>query len=220
MRARKGGRYRYYACARRLDSGASRCRGQAIAEGTLDDLVIDALIERVLEPERLSEMLTALAARGSERRENLRKELKGLRDKTASAKSKLKNLFALAAEGVRVDAVMRTEIARLQTEAEDLGRLIRAREADLAAPIGPISPEGLARTRTALIGRLKDGAQPQLARAYLRLLVSEISVNPREIRVSGRKDSLLKCASAPDLQPPAPAPSFAQEWRARRDSNS
>ena len=55
MRSRTGksGRYWYYACARKADIGISACAGCAIPMQMLDDLVTDAVCERVLEPARL-----------------------------------------------------------------------------------------------------------------------------------------------------------------------
>ncbi len=70
MRSRTGkyGRYWYYACARKADIGATACGGASIAMQTLDDLVTDAICERVLDPVRLSAMLKTLVARSAGRR--------------------------------------------------------------------------------------------------------------------------------------------------------
>ena len=56
MRSRTGkyGRYWYYACARKADMGATACGGGAIPMQALDDIVTDAVCERVLVPQSAS----------------------------------------------------------------------------------------------------------------------------------------------------------------------
>ncbi|MBI1365667.1 MAG: hypothetical protein GC153_06875 [Alphaproteobacteria bacterium] len=56
------------------------------------------------------------------------------------------------------------------------------------------------------------------ARAYVQALISDVTVSDREVRISGPKAALLHqtamFAAKGEL-----VLSFAQEWRARKDSN-
>ncbi len=56
----KGGRYRYYRCSRRLRQGETACQGTSIRDEKLETIVIDAMAERILRPERLRELLADL----------------------------------------------------------------------------------------------------------------------------------------------------------------
>lgn len=59
----KGGRYRYYRCSRRLRRGETACQGITIRDGKFEDIVIDAMAERLLRPERLQELLASQRSR-------------------------------------------------------------------------------------------------------------------------------------------------------------
>ena len=53
----KGGRYSYYTCNAKANGSASRCSCKSIREEQLDELVLNELKHRILEPARLRELL-------------------------------------------------------------------------------------------------------------------------------------------------------------------
>ena len=55
----RSGRYSYYKCGAKVNGGASRCGCPALPMKALDDIVLEAVEERVLEPARLQELLDA-----------------------------------------------------------------------------------------------------------------------------------------------------------------
>ena len=59
IRTGKSGRYRYYACSRRAARGETACPDRAIRMEKLDGIVLDALEQRVLHPDRLPKLLEA-----------------------------------------------------------------------------------------------------------------------------------------------------------------
>jgi site-specific DNA recombinase len=59
----KGGQYHYYACAERVNRGARSCDLQSLRREALDTIVLDALLERILAPEHLRELLAGLLER-------------------------------------------------------------------------------------------------------------------------------------------------------------
>jgi site-specific DNA recombinase len=63
----KGGTYRYYCCSRKLKEGPTACQGMRIRMDKLDGIVIGEVAKRVLEPERLTEMLQSYVKAASER---------------------------------------------------------------------------------------------------------------------------------------------------------
>lgn len=78
--------------------------------------------------------------------------------------------------------------------------------------------EHLKAVSSLLRGKLFDGP-PALRQACASLLLSEVVVMREEIRNTGSKSVLARCAST-DLGDDAPTLlSFVQKWRAVRDSN-
>ena len=82
----KGGRYRYYRCSRNLRRGETACQGTSIRDEKLESIVIDAMAERLLRPERLQELLANL-----------------LDDSSAAVRERQAHLKALRTERTRID---------------------------------------------------------------------------------------------------------------------
>ena len=77
---------------------------------------------------------------------------------------------------------------------------------------------GVERLTRLLRDKLHHGPA-ELRQAYTRLVMDEVVVTEQEIRISGSKATLARCA-AQDEFPVAPAVlSFVQDWRARKGSN-
>jgi site-specific DNA recombinase len=69
LRTGKGGRYRYYTCSIKARQGEAGCKGRSIPMGKLDNLVAEHIAERLLQPERLEEVLASVLDRRQERAE-------------------------------------------------------------------------------------------------------------------------------------------------------
>ena len=69
IRTGKSGSYRYYTCSIAARHGATGCNGRSIPMERLDDLVAAHLEERLLDPERLEEVLSIVLDRRQERAE-------------------------------------------------------------------------------------------------------------------------------------------------------
>src|SRR5690606_39023965 len=67
IRTGKGGRYRYYTCSIKARQGETGCEGRSIPMKKLDDLVVGHIEDRLLQPERLEEMLATVLDRREER---------------------------------------------------------------------------------------------------------------------------------------------------------
>jgi hypothetical protein len=69
---------------------------------------------------------------------------------------------------------------------------------------------------------LSDGLRagnPALRQAYVRLLVDEVTVGVEEVRIRGSRKALERAVIASSASSAGKVPSFAREWRARKDSN-
>ena len=60
---------------------------------------------------------------------------------------------------------------------------------------------------------------PDLRQAYARLLLSEVRVQPDEIRISGSKAVLARSAAGGVAKTTPAVLSFVREWRALQESN-
>ena len=63
LRTGKGGRYRYYTCSIKARQGETGCKGRSIPMEKLDNLVVEHLADRLLQPERLEEVLASVLDR-------------------------------------------------------------------------------------------------------------------------------------------------------------
>ena len=72
---------------------------------------------------------------------------------------------------------------------------------------------------TALKQRFNDPASG-LGKAYLRLLVDEIKLHGNELVVRGSHRRVVDAIGFMQKRKLGEVPSFVNEWRARRDSNS
>jgi ribosomal protein L18E len=80
-----GGRYRYYTCSIAARQGATGCAGRSIPMEKLDDLVAGHLERRLLDPERLEEILATVLDRRQERADRRRIHIAELNKQAAEA---------------------------------------------------------------------------------------------------------------------------------------
>ena len=86
----------------------------------------------------------------------------------------------------------------------------------MAEPV--ITPAKVEKLALLLRDKLHHGA-PDLRQAYARLLLNEVRVDDREIRISGSKAVLARSAAGGVAKTTPAVLSFVREWRARNDSN-
>jgi site-specific DNA recombinase len=211
----KGRTYHYYRCSKKFESGVAACKGVSIPMGELDEIVLGALEETVLEPKRLRKMTEALVSRASERNEAFaarQKQLDGERSKT-----QVMNLYRLLGTGeLTTDPTLTAHIRELQEKVETLNRQIAHLDRERSLPverIGAEAVEGFGRAVSAALRSLDNRA---FARAYVQALITDVTVSDREVKISGPKAALLHqtalFAAKGEL-----VPSFAQEWRTRSE---
>jgi site-specific DNA recombinase len=83
--SRSGHVHRYYACSTHARAGKSACPGRSIRMDKLDTLVTDQLVERLLAPQRLKEMLGGLIERREARSAEVDARNRALRAKANDA---------------------------------------------------------------------------------------------------------------------------------------
>ena len=195
----KAKHYRYYTCSTAARQGKTGCKGRTIKMDRLDHLVADHLETRLLDPERLADMLTSHLDRREEQDARRRTQAAELNRRAAEAEARLKRLYAAIESGVadlddpslkeRIDELKATrDQARIDAErskaaVENAGQIITA------TPNWANSPK----LRAAGCG-VSDGGY---RRDHLRALTQRVEVSEREVRTWDRK---IPCCGSWRLQ--------------------
>ena len=220
IRTGKSGQYRYYACSRRATRGETACPGRSIRMEKLDGIVLDALEQRVLSPERLPKLLEAFLEQSDASDSKRRDELASLRAEKTNSMGALNRLYELVEQGLASPTDRdfaerlthhRARIASLTTDIEGLERQLKSGQRS-------ITPEIVGRFGNLLRDGIR-GENPALRQAYVRMLIDQVVVEDEQIHIRGSRKALERAVIATAASTRNGVPSFAREWRARNDSN-
>ena len=218
LRTGKSGRYRYYTCSGRRLKGKSGCSNPStVPMAEFDHLVISALTDRLLTPERLPILLReaqrhrkATTSDSLQRRSTLRKQRKEI-------ERQINNLLDAVADGTVPDAEMvRDKLGALKGRRDECTRLLSRLEVE-TPPLKQALSKAQAAALSAKLRRRFLEAPVPLQRRYVRGLVSEIIVDRDKAVISGPKAAIAAAITAGDIK--TEVLSSVREWRARKDSN-
>ena len=219
LRTGKGGRYRYYACATCMRKGKTACKGRSLPMGLLDDLVIDALLDRLLTPDRVAQLISGLTERVANDSNARQARLKALNKKLREIDAVIARLYKALEDGLVSDSdSFRNRLSGHEQRREEVMRLIAMTKRRLDQPRSLITPRKIEAFTTAMRDRLRSG-DSKFRKTYLRLFVERIEVDDGEVRICGSKDALEKGVSEAASLQKGVVPSFVQEWRPLRESN-
>ncbi len=222
IRTGKSGRYRYYTCSTAARQGATGCKGRSIPMEKLDDLVAQHLEERLLDPERLEDVLNAVLDRRQERTERRAAHATELRKKAAEAEVRLKRLYDAIESGVAdiEDESLKERIAELRALKSQAQADAERATVALQAAGAEITPAKLRTFADAASKRLR-GPNGGYRRDHLRALAQRVEVAEGEVRIMGSRSELLRtlAASAGAKSAAGGVPSFVPKWRRGWDSN-
>jgi site-specific DNA recombinase len=223
LRTGKGGRYRYSTCSIKARQGKTGCKGRSILMDKFDNLVTEHLEKRLLQPERLEEILASVLDRRQERAELRRERIAELNKSVAETDLRLKRLYDATEAGVANldDAALKERIASLKVIRDqaraDSERAAAMLESSAQQSITPQMVQKFARTARERItidggGYLRD---------HLRALAQRVEVADREVRIIGSRSNLLQTlAAASGVKSATPGVrSSVLRWRRGRDSN-
>lgn len=182
IRTGKGGRYRYYSCSTAARQGETGCKGRAIPMKKLDDLVAGHLKERLLDPERLSEILATVLDRRQDRAERRREHIGELNRRAAEADARLRRLYGAIESGIADpdDPALKERVAELKATRDqaqaDAQRAAQTAER-ISAAITPDHVAAFAKEARERI-RLPGGGY---RRDLLRALAQRVEVAEREV---------------------------------------
>ena len=215
--SKSGKLYTYYACASRAQKGKSACPGIRVPMPYLDELILKAVEERILLPERLLELLELLLARRAEFASNVDARLLTLRTELEGVSKALSNLYRLAETGeLAIDEELASRIQARRAEKTKLEAVIQRAVAQ-AAPSLPLDDEKLQRFCQLVRERLRCG-EPVLSRNYLRSVVGRVIVSEKRVVIVGSTHALHRSITEGKFSANG-VRGFEQEWRTRQDSN-
>ena len=216
----KGGRYRYYACSNRRKKGDLSCGGNNVPMAKVDEAVVAALEQRLFQPERLTvllgEMLDASDAADADRR----KRLAVLRTEETEVNQSIRALFMMVERRVTApdDPFLKERLATLKLRLSAIGEEAVSLERQIGAKGGRITPEKVERFAAAMRAKLRDAADPQVRRRYVRAFVGEVVMSREQIVIRG-PNRALELAAAGEMPADDKVRTYMGDWRTRQDSN-
>ncbi len=215
---RRGKSYSYYSCAGCHRKGETACKGRHIPTGTLDQIVVSNLKQRLFAPERLAELLQTLADRRSAKSLAEDNRLVSLRHQLTETEERLKRLYRSIEDGVvELDDILRERTATLKSEHERARAALDRARSQCGAEIS-INADKIDSFSRLMTEKLDHG-DVNSKKAYIRAVVSAIEVDDTTIRIIGSKD-MLQAVIAGKQTTNENVRGFVRKWRARRDSNS
>ncbi len=223
LRTGKGGRYRYYTCSIKARQGETGCKGRSIPMEKLDNLVAEHIANRLLQPERIEEVLASVLDRRQERAERRREHIAELNKRAAETDLRLKRLYDAIEAGVAKldDPALKERIGSLKAIRDqaqaDAERAAAMLELSAHHAITPQMVQKFARTARERI-KIDGGGY---RRDHLRALAQRVEVADGEVRIMGLKGDLLRTlAAASGVKSATPGVrSSVLKWRTGRDSN-
>lgn len=223
IRTGKGGRYRYYACSIKARQGETGCKGRAIPMDKLDDMVINHIENRLLDPDRLEKLLGSILGRREDQAERRREHIASLQRQATESESRLKRLYDAIEAGVADldDPALKERIAGLKVLRDQARADADRAQALLENPghstLSPAMIEGFAHRARERIRGHEGGYR----RDHLRALAQRVEVADDAIRIVGSKSELLRTLIAGQGRQSAASgvPRGGLKWRRERDSN-
>ena len=223
LRTGKGGRYRYYTCSIKARQGETGCKGRSIPMEKLDSLVAGHIADRLLQPERLEEILASVLDRRQDRAERRRGQVAGLNKRAAEADLRLKRLYDAIEAGIAdlEDPALKERIASLKAIRDQAQA-----DADRAAAM--LESSGQQAITAQMVRKFARAARERMQidgggyrRDHLRALAQRVEVAAKEVRIMGSKGDLLRTLAAASGAMPLTARvrSSVLKWRMGWDSN-
>jgi site-specific DNA recombinase len=206
-----GGRYHYYACTGRQKYGPKACAGDRLPREKLEQAVLRQLASVYRDERLIRDALAAATAEAQRRRPELEQRLASISAEISRAEQALERYYEAFEQGKLSPERCEQRLTRLQARLDDL----HAQEAELSLrapheatqaprPQPPTSPPSPTNSK-----RVIAEADPQRAKALLRLLIEELRVNGRaEILPTYRLVTPAVCAMSEKvegagIEPPA-----------------
>jgi len=187
----KDGRYRYYKCNTRLAKHNHDCDTPAIPRAKLDALVLQALADKVITPDRLKVMLRAMKAKIKDAQAGQNEHLLILQKELAELEQATGRLYEAVEKGfLPMDSSLQERAQKLKARRESILIEMAGTRQQRALPLDQIKASQIHAFANALRARVLDRGSG-FSKRYLHLLVNEIRVSGNEVRMTGSKAALV-----------------------------
>ena len=217
----KGEQYRYYTCCTTARQGRTGCPGRTVPMDRLDRLVVQHLENRLLDPERLPELVAGLIDRHRTQAAKLDARLADLRKVVAEADAKLTRLYAAIESGVAdpTDPNLKSRLTELKQIRDSAKADVERAEARVPGRDLAVTSDTLRRFATEARKRLRNG-EGGFRRHYVQALVQRVEISDDEVRICGQPDRLLRTLTAANVgSDTLDVRGFEPRWLLGQDSN-
>lgn len=210
-------RYSYYTCAGFHSTCRPECKGRHIRMEHLDEVVLGAVRDRLLDPLQLEKTLATLSARHAEKSDDTKQRLLVLENAAAKAKAKLDRLYKLVEAGVQeIDDVLRDRLTNLRAERERLLADLKRARANVLPSVA-IDAEKIEKFSRLVNQKLATG-DVNMQKAYLRSFIDAVEVGNKRVRIIGRRTTLHSLVTGSSASS-AIVRGLMRKWRSQGDSN-
>ncbi|BCG94168.1 recombinase family protein [Mesorhizobium sp. 131-2-1] len=188
----KGKQYRYYTCSTAARQGPSGCKGRTMPMEKLNNLVASYVERRLLNPDRLEELLSGLLRRRAEQDNREKDRVGDLRRQAADAEGKLTRLYEAIEDGLAdlSDSNLKTRISELK-RTRDAANADAERAESRKIQAVEITQEAVARFAEGAKRKLRD-ENGSFRRHHLQTLVQRVDVGTDRILIKGSKATLFQ----------------------------
>ena len=177
------------------------------------------MADKVFTESRVRIMLNELKKRLSKSRDTSAEQLKTLTDELEKNQRSLDRLYQAVEEGrIPMDSTLSERAHRLQAQRQSILTEIAGIKRQKEMPQQFLLSRNVSTFCQALKSRLLDRTSG-FGRRYLRLLVDEIRVMGKEVRIRGSYSALAQAVSQKSLGTPVGVPRFGYAWLPGQDSN-
>ena len=188
----KGGRYRYYKCSSKINNigQSGHCNNKNVRMDMLDNLVLQTVSERVFIPDRVKIMLTELQNRMRKKASTHDEKMKELTKELETLDQENNRLYEAIEKGlIPTDSSIQTRIQKRQGKRQEILLELAGMRRQKELPLSRIGLKHITSFCSALKKKFMDKTS-NFGKEYLKLLVSEINVIDKQVRLSGSYTSL------------------------------
>ncbi|HCI53074.1 MAG TPA: recombinase family protein [Gallionella sp.] len=214
----KGGLYRYYKCNTRINQGAKQCSTPAIPMDKLDGIVMDAMLEKILVPDRLKLMLTELRKLQKTKANDQEELQKPLNRELAEIQAGTTRLYEAVEKGLLPqDEFLQQRAQKLKARREEIMLELAGLKRRQAMPLDMLNPKQVDQFAKVMRSIMTE-RRNTTGKAYLRLLINEIRIEENQATITG-KNSALAFAMLENTKVDTVVPTFVPNWLPDLDSN-
>lgn len=209
----KGGRYKYYKCSKKIKVDISSCKQKPIRKETLDQRVIDLVIEQIMVPKFINQVFDYVKSLVSKRSGSDKKLKLSLESRLSETKYQIKKLYLmLSREEISSDEDLNELLSDLRKKKHTLKSELEDVKRRSQIPIWKFG-ETKVDTFTKITKMVLLGSDHDYRKSFLRATISQITVDNENLTFKGSNLALLDLVSKTKMGTSNEVPTFVSIWR-------